>query len=263
MGAGNRKPGLGFRILKMRKIAYIGIMLLAFTTYGQEKSEEHNPFKKRKPGIMRLYTGLSAPTEWSPTKFDRFNTDFFYNTWLGDPNDVSTKFYALGHNINLMFDIPFSKKSRMGIGIGFGYSHFNVRHNGEFNFLTETGTEQMYSSLALYTGPKRWINRTVFNFVEVPFEIRFRSRKERGKWKFYPGFKAGFMVENYSKWRVENYEYKEFNFPDLNRWHYGPTVRIGRDNIFLFGYYDMTYLFTHESSNKLQLVAGGISIGWF
>ena len=239
------------------------LLLMVTPVFGQSETEEENPFARRKPGIMRFYTGLSAPTETSPDKFDRFNTDFFYNTWLGDVNDVPTKFYALGHNINLMFDIPFSKKSRMGIALGFGYSHFNIRHEGEFEFLSDPVTGEMYSSFATYSGEKRWINRTVFNFVEAPFEIRFRSRKERGKWKFYPGFKVGFMVENYSKWRIEQYEYKEFNFPDLNRLHYGPTVRIGRDNVFLFAHYDMTYLFTNENSNQLQLVAGGISIGWF
>ena len=71
------------------------------------------------------------------------------------------------------------------------------------------------------------------------------------------------MVDSYSKWRIENQEFKVFNFPDLNRLHYGPSLRLGRDNIFLFGYYDMTYLFTNENSNQLQLFAAGISIGWF
>lgn len=243
------------------KILFVAVFgLLSGQTLAQEKQ---NPFEKRDPGIMRLYTGLLPAKEDSPDKFDRFNTDFFFNTWLGDPNSVKTKFYSIGHNINLMFDIPFSKKSRMGLGIGLGYSHFNVRHDGEFTFLKEVGTPEKFSHLSPYGGVHRWINRTVFNFVEVPVELRFRARKERGKIKFYPGFKAGFMVENYSKWRIEQYEFKEFNFPDLNRLHYGPTLRIGIDNIFLFAYYDMTYLFTHPNSNQLQLVSAGISIGWF
>lgn len=211
---------------------------------------------------MRLYTGLSAPDENTPERFDRFNTDFYWNSWLGNSGGTTTAFYALGHNINLMFDIPFQKRSVFGIAIGFGYSHFCVRHDGDFTFSTTSGGEE-YTLLAPYNGPNRWINRTVFNFVEVPFEIRLRSARERGKFKFYPGFKAGFMVENYHKWRIGSKEYKEFNFPDLNRLHYGPTLRIGVDNIMLFGYYDMTYLFTNTNSNKLQLFAVGISIGWF
>ena len=247
----------------MKRITYILALLFCFSGYTQSNETNNNSTKKRYAGVMRYYTGLSAPEMDAADKFDRFNTDFFYNSWLGDANGVTTKFYAIGHAINLMFDIPFSKTSRMGIALGFGYSHFNVRHDGAFNFIDEPVGDKIYSSLAQYTGAKRWINRTVFNFIEVPFEIRFRSRKERGKWKFYPGFKVGFMFENYSKWRVENYEFKEFNFPDLNRFHYGPTVRLGRDNVFLFGYYDMTTLFTNSNSNKLQLMAVGISFGWF
>jgi len=71
------------------------------------------------------------------------------------------------------------------------------------------------------------------------------------------------MVENYEKWRINELEYKLFNFPDLNRLHYGPTLRFGRDNVMLFGYYDMTYVFMNENSNQLQLFGAGISIGWF
>ena len=70
----------------------------------------------------------------------------------------------------------------------------------------------MYSSFANYTGDKRWVNRTAFNLVELPFEFRIRSLKERGKWKFYPGFKLSFMVDSYSKWRIENQEFKALIF---------------------------------------------------
>ena len=246
----------------MKKLSLLIGLFFVFAGFGQDQQDEH-PFIDRRPGLMRLYSGITPPTENSATKFDRFNTDFFYNTWIGDLNNVSTKFYAIGHNINLMFDLPFSKSSRFGVAIGFGYSHFNIRNNGEFKFVNEPGLANYSSQLTPYSGAKRWINRTVFNFVEVPVEIRIRSNKERGKLKFYPGFKVGFMVENYMKWRISNYEYKSFNFPDLNRLHYGPSLRLGIDNVFLFAYYDMTYLFTHENSSQLQLVSAGISIGWF
>jgi hypothetical protein len=254
-------PGIGKKHFKLKKIFYILFTLFTVASFAQQNPYDH-PFHKRRPGLFRLYTGFTAPGEDSPEKFDRLNTDFYWNSWLGETGGTTTVFYALGHNINLMFDIPFQKKSVFGIAIGLGYSHFCVRHDGDFAFMTNTKGEG-YTALAPYTGDSRWINRTVFNFVEVPFEIRIRTAGERGKFKFYPGFKAGFMVENYHKWRIGSQEYKEFNFPDLNRIHYGPTIRIGFDNIMLFGYYDMTTLFTNDDSNKLQLFSAGISIGWF
>lgn len=229
----------------------------------QDKKERPHPFKYRKPGIMRLYTGLTAPPPDRPDKFDRFNTDFFWNSYLGDVNGVKTKFYAIGHSINLMFDVPFDSKGRVGMGIGLGYSHFNIRNNGEVTFLPNSSGTGEYTQLAPYDPPKRWINRQVYDFVEVPFEFRFRAARERGKFKFYPGFKAGFMFEYFQKWRIDKDEFKEFNFPDVNRWHYGPTIRIGVDNVMLFGYYDMAYIFSDQQSNKLQLFAAGISFGWF
>ena len=254
----------------MLRYALIGLIICSSFVYAQDEKKDKSEkfkygeaFKRRKPGIFRLYTGLSAPDENSPVKFDRFNTAFFWNSWLGETNGVKTRFYAIGHDINLMFDVPFGKYSPIGIGIGLGYSHFNIRNDGAFTFVDNPTGGGQHSSLAVYTGPNRWINRTVFNFLEVPFELRIRARKERGKFKFYPGFKFAFMVENYIKWRIESQEFKEFNFPDLNRIHYGPTLRIGVDNVMLWGFYDMTPLFTDDNSNKLQLFGAGISIGWF
>ncbi|MBD3636272.1 MAG: hypothetical protein HUJ25_02935 [Crocinitomicaceae bacterium] len=227
----------------------------------EKKWERFHPFMKRKPGLMRLYSGIWAPPPDRADKFDRFNTHFFWNSWIGDVNNVKTKFYAIGHEINLMFDVPFGKKGRVGLGIGLGYSHFSVRSNGEFQFIDDG--EDLYSFLAPYSGPKRWINRSVFNFVEVPFELRFRSARERGKFKFYPGFKAGLMFEYFHKHRIEGDEFKEFNFPQINPWHFGPTFRMGVDNIMIFGYYDLAPIFKDEKSSHLQLFGAGISIGWF
>ena len=212
---------------------------------------------------MRFYT-LNAPTETSAEKFDRFNTDIYYNSWLGDMNGVETKFYSIGHNLNFMFDIPFSKTSRFGIGIGLGYGHFNIRHDGLFNFIETTpGLNDSYTELSVYGGTDKWINRTAFNFIEIPFELRIRARKERPKFKFYPGFKLGYLAGMYHKWRVNDKKYKEFNFPDQQKLHFGPTLRIGVSNIMLFGYYDLVMLFENPQSNKLQLFSAGISISWF
>ncbi|MBK9592315.1 MAG: hypothetical protein IPO32_12750 [Crocinitomicaceae bacterium] len=121
----------------MKKIFYILFTLFTVASFAQQNPYDH-PFHKRRPGLFRLYTGFTAPGEDSPEKFDRLNTDFYWNSWLGETGGTTTVFYALGHNINLMFDIPFQKKSVFGIAIGLGYSHFCVRHDGDFAFMTNT-----------------------------------------------------------------------------------------------------------------------------
>ena len=245
-----------------RLVAILIICISASTLMAQKDSTlDKHIFQVRRPGIFRLYTGIVAPPPDRADKFDRLNTDFYWNSWMGDQNGVRTKFYAIGHSISLMFDVPFEKKGRIGMGIGLGYSHFNIRSNGELNFIFDSTT--YYSQLNPYDPPKRWINRTVFNFVEIPFELRFRAARERWKFKFYPGFKVGYMFEYFHKYRIEGAEYKTFNFPDINHLHYGPTLRMGFDNYMLFGYYDLAPLFTHNQSSVLQLYGVGISIGWF
>ena len=116
--------GTKYRLNIMKSICLAFVMLFSFNLIAQEEEEEEDSrkvrwkiFEDRKPGIMRLYTGLTAPPPERPDKFDRFNTDFFWNSWLGENNGVQTKFYAIGHGIKLMFDVPFDKKVRVGMGI--------------------------------------------------------------------------------------------------------------------------------------------------
>ena len=251
--------------LKMKFIFSLIALFIFQTGIGQNSSERPFNLVNRKPGAMRHYS-LFAPTETSAEKFDRFNTHFFYNNWLGTTNGVTTKFYAIGHGINLSFDIPFSKNALVGIGVGLGYTHYNIRHDGDLFFGSSPslqGQTEDYTILKPYTGSERWINRTVFNQIDIPFEIRIRSRKERHKFKIYPGFKVGYIFDNYEKWRVNGLKYKTFNFPDVQHLQYGATLRIGIDNIFLFGEYNLSYLFENVNSNELNMFAVGISIGWF
>jgi hypothetical protein len=247
-----------------KKFIFLLIVIFAGNSFAQDDSYEKPFYKKRRPGIMRFYT-LNAPTEDSAEKFDRFNTNFHYDSWLGDVNGVKTKLYSIGHGINLMFDIPFSKTSRFGIGIGFGYTHFSIRHDGALSIQTPLSTEpiKQFTRLEPQLAEGRWVNRTVFNNLEIPFEFRIRSQKERPKFKFYPGFKVGYTLGEYHKWKIEDRKYIDYNFLDVNPLHYGPTIRLGMNNIMIFGYYDLAMLLKNESSSKLNLFSVGVSIGWF
>jgi len=246
-----------------KKIIFSLLIICAGSSFAQEESHEKPFYKKRRPGIMRFYT-LNAPTETSAEKFDRFNTNFHYDSWIGDINSVKTKFYSIGHGIHIMYDIPFSKTSRFGIGIGFGYTHFSIRHDGMLNVQPPLNSSSKESTkLVPQLTEDRWINKTVFNNLEIPFEFRIRSQKERPKFKFYPGFKIGYTVGKQHKWKIGNQKYINYNFIDINPLHYGPTVRIGMNNIMLFGYYDLALLLENENSSKLNLFSVGVSISWF
>lgn len=220
--------------------------------------------QKRKPGLMRYFTGFRAPDKETPDKFDRLNTNITYNDWLGDRNNVKTQLYSIGADANLMFDVPFGKNSPIGFGIGIGYSYFQVFSDGEFDFYPENQTFQDYTQLSMVEDTmKRWVNKYSVHYVEVPFELRLRLGKDN-KFKFYPGFKIGYQPRFTATWRYSgNLKFKEFNFPDDNPLRYGATLRIGYNNFMLYGFYSLSPLFTNSQSTFMQPFSIGISIGWF
>lgn len=243
--------------------SYIAVFLLSFSTLAQEVDPDAYKMK-RKPGLMRYFTGFRAPDKETPEKFDRLNTNITYNDWLGDRNNVKTQLYSLGVDASLMFDVPFSKKSPIGFGIGLGYSFYQVYSNGEFNFYPENQVIPDYTSIApLEDTLDRWINNFSVHYIEVPFEVRLRLGKNN-KFKFYPGFKIGFQPRFTATWRYRNnLKFKEFNFPDDNPLRYGATLRVGFNNFMLYGFYSLSNLFTNNQSSVMQPFSLGISIGWF
>ena len=92
----------------------------------------------------------------------------------------------------------FQKTSRFGIGVGFGYTHFSIRHDGMLNVQPPlNSSSKEFTRLEAQLTEDRWINKTVFNNLEIPFEFRIRSQKERPKFKFLSWvLKLAILLEN-------------------------------------------------------------------
>lgn len=246
----------------MKNRTLLTLLLLCFVSNYSFGQEEDNERVKKRPGLRRFFTGYRAPEADSPVKTDRLMLDLHWNSWLGDQNNTKTKWYSVGFNVALMTDIPFSKRSPVGIGIGLGFSHFNVHNSGSF-FVDSIPNDKPVTVLREVNGPNRKVNKFTANYIEVPFEFRFRFGK-KVPFKFSPGFKVGVMTNLYNKYKLEDgNRYKEFNFPDENRLRYGVTARIGVGMFMLYGSYFFSDLFKHDGSSKLKPFTLGISLSLF
>jgi hypothetical protein len=247
-----------------KTITKIIVLLLVFTQvnfgFSQKKEEDVKMPSKYKPGIFWHFTGLHAPKDTFIHKYDRIHASVIYCDYIGDRNGVKSKWYSIGFNVGALWDQPFGK-SPVGIAIGLSFTHFQWHNNGEFTFPTDSATGDQYTALNPYSGSEvRKRHKFASNYLEVPFEFRIRT-KGNVKFKFYPGFKFGVRLNSFAKWvHDDGSKYKEFNFPDINRIRYGPTLRIGVDWFQLWAAYYFNKTFKNPNSPNLQQFEAGITI---
>jgi len=226
----------------------------------QDSIKKQDTQTRYNPGLMWRFTGFEPRYGKEGEKYDRFIIDVCYNDWVGDRAGTKTNWYSIGYNLNFFFDIPFNKKSTASLGIGASYSHVNLMHNGILNINDSIGTTTL--SPLIDGAPNRKMNKFVANYIEIPVEFRFRSPGYK-HFKFHIGVKAGVRISSFERWKEGGNLYKEFNHPDISRFRYGATVRIGIRNWSLYGAYFISDLFNNSGSSKLNPFSLGVSISLF
>lgn len=219
-------------------------------------------------GIFHYYTGLILPDSDNPERTDKFGIDFYFNSWVNLPTGVKVEAPSIGVNVYRIYDIPFGK-SPFGIGFGYEFSSHNVHHNAAFVEQVDISNGDIYTALTPYSDTYNYRkNKISLNYFEVPFELRIRSKRKWsdkknkmvGPFRFYPGFKAGYLVNIHATVKDDDGKFKFYNYKNLERIRYGATLRIGYGRLSVYGFYALTSLFKENKGDDLQSFAIGFSI---
>lgn len=197
-------------------------------------------------------------------RFDRIAIDLKSDQWLQTPPGIKTKLYSIGIAAYLYKDIPLTKKSNFAIAYGVGVSSDNIHHNGTFSTSTNEG-KSLTKLIPIGNNSETRVNKLSITYVEIPFELRFRtmnkSMEERRKFnfRFYPGFKAGYMLGNHTKLVTNNTKIKVYRTPNTLAYRYGPTLRLGFNKVSFVAFYSLTGIFQKGKGNELNTFSIGLS----
>ncbi|MCT4623429.1 MAG: PorT family protein [Schleiferiaceae bacterium] len=128
----------------------------------------------------------------------------------------------------------------LGYGLGFGAYHYNNNLNittnpntqlSEFTFLTPDTAYQQ--------------NRQIFQYIEVPLELRYRTTSnKKGRYlRIYPHVKFGFNVRSYTVFVNEKYSTAHFNIQQTNWYRVSAGVRLGYWIFNLYANYELTPMY--------------------
>jgi hypothetical protein len=154
-----------------------------------------------------------------------------------------------------MYDYPFGN-SPISFAWGYGFSSFNIHHNGEFDRDSLNNGFVIFQAYSPGYSYKK--NKLSANYLEVPIEFRVRT-KGKNNFKLYLGAKAGYLVNIHTKVVDDDGKRKYYQVPETSRLRYGATVRLGMNQVALFGCYSFTPFLKENKGVELIPITLGLS----
>lgn len=191
--------------------------------------------------------------------FDNLSFDITHNRFVGEINGVDQLWNSLGLNINSMRDIPFSDVSMFSIAYGIRFAFNNFRNNGVMHVVDSTSTTHL---MLLPDSISRDKYKFTTNFFEIPLELRFRYDGPDRMIRISLGGVIGWRMRAFEHWTNGSLRYKEYNFPDINRFRYGVFARVGFKHVGLYAGYYFQPMFKNPGSSKLNILNFGINIAF-
>jgi len=248
------------------KLTHLGITIL-ITLFAcveiQAQNENINPV-----------TDNSTAVKKASQSRDRLIMELNYNDWLGKPDSIDTKWYGRGINLYFMYDFKLGKQNIVSFAPGLGFSSHNVYHN---TLIVEQSIDSLPNfghtlMLEIPEGIDYRNNKINTNYVEVPVELRFRTKPNQyGKsFKVALGARFGYLFNAHTKYRGDSFDgsgktikYKTFLLPNINKLRFGPSIRIGYGNFSIVSYYALTGVFESDVAPKLNAFSIGLSFNSF
>lgn len=176
--------------------------------------------------------------------------------WMNQPADMKVRAINQGVQVLGMYNMPFGK-SRMSFAIGLGVSV----HNLYWNYLYKGGVDSLqFTKINDTLDYKR--SKLTLPYLELPVELRLKTKSHVA---VGVGFKVGYMIYGHSKYVGEDYIFKSTNtlkasFKDIKnieRFAYGPTLRVGYKWFHVYGYYQLSSIFSKGKGPDMYPITVG------
>ena len=193
------------------------------------------------------------------TTVKRFSlgADFFTDILMDKPDDIKIRAINQGGGIFGMYNFPIAE-SNFSFAIGAGFSVHNVYSDSRIaDFRADTIRFIKINDTIDYRRSKLGIT-----YLDIPMEFRLKTDK---KFRLAIGFKAGLLVDAKTKYKGvdendEKFILKEKQVAQLEKWRFGPTIRVGYDWINIMGFFSLSQYFQKDRGPEFYPVSIGITL---
>lgn len=201
---------------------------------------------------------------------DRLIITLFTDLWQDTPESMDLKTIQRGINISVLQDMPLGR-TNFSIAAGLEFSSHNLYSDHLYLYNPAENKFDFYPIIAEHQYDK---NKISINYIEIPVQLRYRSRNLPNTFRVYAGMKAGRVINAHTKFAgMEFFHYhmdspvvteravkiKEHKLRNINDYRIGLTATIGYGFINLHAFYPLTDIFTDNSAENMTPLSLGIS----
>jgi hypothetical protein len=185
--------------------------------------------------------------------------DIFTDVWLNQPEDMKTRTINQGFNVFATYNFPLGESPHT-FSIGTGIRTHNLYSN---NLIAD-----IHADTIKFVTISESYKRSKVNLVYLDFPMEFRFRFDN-KWKAGIGFKLGIEMDSKTKYLGKissggpDVKVKLKDINQLEKYTFGPTLRLGYRWINLFAYYQIPGVFERDLGPELTPFSVGVTISSF
>lgn len=209
-----------------------------------------------------------VPERMHPT--DRFMVTLFSDIWQDVPETIDLKTIQRGIGISAFQDMPLGR-TNFSLAAGLAFSSHNLYSDNRYQFSPYLNQFHFVPIDSDHDYDK---NKLSLNYLEVPVQLRFRTRDLPSTLRFYAGIKAGYLFHAHTKFEGKEYyghgvgplfptertiKVKEHNLKNINSYRIGLTGTIGYGVVNLHFYYQLTETFKDNNAAGMYPLSVGVS----
>jgi hypothetical protein len=204
-----------------------------------------------------IWTSQGQKIGQSTIKRFSFGLDYYTDIWLKKPPDISTRAINQGVSVFGMYNYPFGE-SNVSIAIGLGTGFHNLYTKGQIEDIKADTIN--FIKIPDSIDYKRY--KLGLSYLDIPLEFRLKTSK---KFRFAVGVKFGFLLDGKTKYKGNREDgqlvtIKEKQVDNLQRFRFGPTLRVGYDWFNIYAYYQVTKVFEPGRGPDVYPLSVGITL---
>lgn len=172
---------------------------------------------------------------------DQFYASVTYNLLNLKPSGVTQSGFSSGFHLGFIRDMPINERRNIALGLGLGVSANTYNQN----ISIESSSNELLYNIIDESEINVSKNKFATYVVEIPFEIRWRTSTSESYnfWRIYTGFKLGYVLHNFSRFKSSVGNEKLSNISDINKLQYGLTLSAGYGTWNFHVYYGLNTIF--------------------
>lgn len=185
---------------------------------------------------------------------DRLIVGIFTDIWSNLPDEMETKTINRGITIDYLQDFPIST-SNFSFAAGLGFTSHNLYSDHGFSFdFYPINPELDYDK-----------NKLSLNYLNIPVELRYRTRNTPNTFRIHAGVKAGLLIDAHTKYVGEvtpggrETKFKEGKLNNIENFLVGVHGRIGYGRVNLNTFINLTSIFEENNATDAGVFSVGLS----